>query len=364
MKYTLPCIEYHVFKRSSRRRTEQGWVLSRLEVSIPKLEPEDAPVVMKFSDRHRQSWDVRHYDGNFYVPSGYDGLADSVRVTADDLAEGKPEKARGLAMLLRPLMRAYGSSFCHEECVDIFEIWHNIPLENGELQGNLIIDVDKVPTLQISGPPSRFVPRVRETYETAIIVNNEVYRRCGEPRFVLFFENEYDPDRVVAQVDIELEPQVSSGFSGVRNDIYPREAWERPSLRLDRYDDLPDLIELYAPADIPLVLDLPSAPEIIVDPLVVYDDEFDMLHRTASAILSEGHRELLWMGTEVIHRWAHLKDAISAAHDDPNEINIEALSASLAAYGAVITDEERMKIIANCNTRFDMRPVQRNRTIR
>lgn len=360
MECNLPCIEYRSYKRSGRRRLETGWVLSRMQVSLQEVEAIDAPLAVRFTDRHQQTWDVRHFDGHFYVQTGYDGLAEAVRVTPDDLVQGNPVKARGLAMLLRSLMRATGSSLDYPECVALFETWQDIPLENGELRGNRIVDVDQVPTLQISGPSSKFEPRVKEAYERAIIIGNEVFRRCEEPRFVLSFEEEDDPERLIVQVDVELEPQLTATFSGVRGDIYPQEAWERPALRIDRHDDLGDLIELYASKHTDLRLELPSAPEIIIDPLLVYNDEADMLQRIAAGVLSDGHGELMWVDTEVVHRWAHLKETISAAHADASEQNMETLNASMKAYGKVVDDEARTEIIDKATARFDMRPVIRS----
>ncbi|TLX16539.1 hypothetical protein [Rhizobium sp. MHM7A] len=331
-----------------------------MQVSIQEVEAIDAPVAVRFTDRHQQTWDVRYFDGRFFIPTGYDGLAEAVRVTPDDLVTGNPAKARGLAMLLRSLMRASGSSLDYPDCVALFNSWQDIPLENGELGGNQIVDVDQVPTLQISGPTSRFEPRVKEAYETAIIVGNEVYRHCEEPRFVLSFEDEYDPERLIVRVDVEVEPQLPATFSGVRGDVYPHEAWERPALRIDRHDDLGDLIEVYARKHADLRLELPSVPEIIIDPLLVYNDEADMLQRTAAGLMSDGHCELMWVDTEVIHRWAHLKESISAAHDDPSEENLEALNASMKAYRNVLGDEARTEIIEKATARFDIRPVMRS----
>jgi hypothetical protein len=360
MECILPCIEYRSYKRSSRRRLETGWVLSRIQVSIQEVEAIDAPVAVKFTDRHRQTWDVRNLGGYFYVSAGYDGLAEAAHVTTDDLVSGDPAKARGFAMLLRSLMRTSGSNLDYPDCVALFEAWQDIPLENGELRGNQIVDVDQVPTLQISGPSSKFEPRVKEAYEKAIIVGHEVYRRCEEPRFVLSFEEEYDPERLIVQVDVEIEPQVPAAFSGVRGDIYPHEAWERPALRIDRYDDLGDLIEVYARKHANLTLQFPSAPEIIIDPLLLYNDEADMLQRTAAGLMSDGHCELMWVDTDVIHRWAHLKESISVVHGDPSEQNMEALNASMKAYGNVVGDETRREIIEKATSRFDIRPVIRS----
>jgi len=360
MECILPCIEYRSYRHSNRRRLETGWVLSRLRVSIRDVESTDAPVVVRFTDRHQQTWDVRHFDGHFYVPSGYDGLAEAVRVTSEDLAQGNPIKARGLAMLLRCLIRASGSNLDYPDCVALFETWHDIPLEGGELRGNNIVDVDKVPTLQVSGHGLRFEPRVKAAYEGALIVGNEVYRRCEEPRFVLSFEEVYDPRRLRVLVDVEVESPVAAEFSGVRADVYPHEAWERPALRIDRHDDLSDLIEVYTRKEVELQLDLPSAPEIVIDPLLVYNDEADMLQRTAAGLLSGGHCELMWVDTDTIHRWAHLKEWISAAQSDPSEENMEALNASLKAYGNSLTDETRTDIIEKATARFDIRPIIRS----
>jgi hypothetical protein len=328
-------------------------------VSIKEVEPADAPVVVRFADRHQQTWDVRHCDGHFYVPVGYDGLAEAVRVTSEDMAQVNAGKARGLAMLLRSLMRVTGSSLDYQECVALFETWRDIPLENGELRGNQIVDKDRVPTLQISGPDLTFEQPVKRAYETAVIIGDEVYRRCEEPRFVLSLEEDYDPERLTVLVDVELEAQIPSEFSGVRGDIYPHEAWERPALRIDRYDDLRDLIEVYAPKRIDQQLDVPPAPEIIIDPVIVYGDEADMLQRTAAGVLSEGHNELMWANKDTIHGWAHLKEMIDFAHSDPSDENLEALNASLKTYGKTLTDEVRIGIIEKATARFDIRPIIR-----
>jgi hypothetical protein len=242
----------------------------------------------------------------------------------------------------------------------MFEKWQNFPAEGGEFSGSEAVDIDLMQSLQIDGPPSRFEPRLKEVYESAIIIGDEVYRRCQEPRFVIGFEEEYEPERLVVQVDVELEPQERQSFSGIRGDIYPHDAWERPTLRIDRFDDLQDLIELYTNGRKDVELQLPSAPEIIIDPLIVYNDEADMMHRTASEMLSEGHSELIWVDTDIIHKWAHLKDAISDAHDSPTESNLERLSGSMKDYGTRIDDENRRRIIENSVTRFEMRPVLRN----
>ncbi len=336
---------------------EFGWVLSRVAVTIPEVDAVDAPIAVRFHDRHGQAWDVRHHGSHFYIPTGYDGLADAVRVKSDDLASGNQLKARGLAMLLRSLMGVRGSNFVYEDCVALFENWHGIPVEEGELRGNRIVDVDKVPTLQISGPGSRFEERFRSAYESAIIIEEEVYRRCDEPHFVLSFEEEYDPDRLIVQIDVNVEPYVQGQLWGVRAETYPHEAWERPTLRIDRHDDLEDIIELYTRGRTDVEFVLLAAPQINIDPILVYEDEVDMLQRTSTGVLTEGHGELLWVNTNTIHRWSHLKDAITAAHENPSAHEMEELNASLRAYGELLEDEPRKAIIEKSTERFDMRPI-------
>jgi hypothetical protein len=255
-------------------------------------------------------------------------------------------------------MRASGSNFEYQDCVNLFETWQDVPLENGALGGNQIVDLDKVPTIQISGPVSKFEERVKAAYEAAIIVGDEVYRRCDEPRFVLHFEDEYDPDHMVVGVNVEVEPQLHGAFSGVRGEVYPHEAWERPALRIDRHGDLEDLIKVYTRKHSDVRVILPSAPEIIVDPVLDYDDEADMLQRTAAGLMSDGHCELMWVATETINRWAHLKDAIRDAHENMSDPNMEALNDALRVYGEVLEDEARTGIIENTTARFDMRPVK------
>ena len=359
MLVNLPCIAYRSYNRSSRRKLEFGWVLSRLQVVIHEVAVGDAPLALRFWDHHGQGWDVRHHAGHFYVQTGYDGLPDARPVTSNDLAAGNPEKARGMAMMLRSLMGARGSNFGYEECVALFENWHDIPVEQGELRGHGIVDVDKVPNLQVSGSVSGFEDRVRSAYESAIIVEGEVFRRCEEPHFVLSFEEEYDPDRLIVRVNVFVEPYVQGQLSGVRAEAYPHEAWERPTLRIDRHDDLEDLIDLYTRPRSDVVAMIPEAPKVIIDPLFLYSDEVDMLQRTATGVLSEGHSELLWVSTDRIHQWARLKDAISAVQGTFEHHAMEELNASLKAYGDTLDDEVRIAIIKNASERFDMRPVRK-----
>jgi hypothetical protein len=83
-----------------------------------------------------------------------------------------------------------------------------------------------------------------------------------------------------------------------------------------------------------------------------------MLQRTAAGLMSDGHCELMWVATETINRWAHLKDAIRDAHENMLEPNMEALNDALRVYGEVLEDEARTGIIDNTTARFDMRPVK------
>lgn len=363
MRVQLPSICYGSFTRKRKSKFETGFIMDLVEVELPVIEPDDAPIVLTFADLFGQSWDVRHDGKRFLIAAGFDDSEDSDQagpLSVDDLTKPGMKNPFAMATMLRPLLQSSRNSLSFDDFEELFAkgVFRNEGPGHTDKLDRPFVGVDHIATVH-SAMPS--IAEARENaklaYQTNCIIGETVWRACDEPRLIITRDyvggNEYE-----VKVAVEVDARHYKEKYGVRLDGFYDEPWVAHSYRISRFDELEDLANDTGWIENRVALVAPSAPQILLDHLLTYDDDADMLRQSVHCIVSHGHGDLMTVSKDVILAWADLKESVEQTDNGEYIHSLNSVETALRNYGSLIEEEYMREIIDQVFNRQEKRPFQ------
>jgi len=345
-------VEGH-FQRGRRTAHEEGYVTYLVDVNIPELDDDAAPVVAEIK-QFGATIPVRKYADQFYVPLIEQSTEGQVVLEFDHLKRANwPDYSGALVQMLRSALNDGGASdmsapygyWAHQNMFTSLKGsdggGHAVYVPEADVRWSTVTEEDRVARERTA----------ISAYQSCRIIDGILYRPCAEPRYVAKMRWGY------VQIDICFDEIEHGKALGLKKEEEYGPPMELASFRLDRYDDLGDYLdaratknfERYVIGGLDVTLNDLSA--------FTYDDEANDLIRSAIWIIEEDHQFLMKASDDAILAWAELKRKV--AHlIEPAEADLgDDLAQALRDYHPFALSEDSMAAIVDATHRFDMRPV-------
>lgn len=355
MKISLPYIALCQYKETARKMPVPGNVIFQVECDIDVVERMDAPVVVQIAATSKHpAVDVRHYEGEYYVPAHYDEHMDNLEPATLSSLENYSSHGERLAFvsMLRSIITEshgdYGFNAYQQMFMKLNDADQVLP---GWRQ---TISVDKIfGVVSDTASQIEIMEKTRAAYESNIIIDGVFWRRCEEPRYIAMISNF---GTVACSVRVSVEPLTLEPTF----DLRPINAFgnEQRTLifRLDRFDDLEDAIKQYQPYGMELAYDF-TLPEIRDSSVLSFNDEAFSLQRNAAAALERGWENLKAETDAGAFAWADLRKAFTVSVGNPDDDNLDALAEKMQTMASTTNDNDVKQTLKNSLKRWEMRPL-------
>lgn len=357
MEFTLPCIVHGSFNR--RRNAEEGYIIDLLEVDIPEVDEDDAPVVVSLERANSKALEVRIIGDTFYAPLVEDTNSARLLLGLDDLEKRNwADNSSGLSQMLRALIVEPDGQRSQTTLYGDWAYRGMFMNPGGCSEGAgfpAYVKAQDVRQTEIDDDYRREKQTAaRKAYQSCRIIDGMPYRPCDEPRYSVWFSDEGD-----VQVNVELDQIEHNRSYGPDK----RHDYETPltltSFRLDRYEDMVDYIQARR-GDQPIGTRRGFAVEVYDESCLCHDDEAEHLIRAALAVIEEEFKGLLSAPSQTVSAWLALRDEVKALIDDCSLSLVDQLHKALETYQPFVVSGTSSDLIATSNARAMMRPIATN----
>jgi hypothetical protein len=353
MLFSLPYIVHGHFQRGRRTEHEEGYITYLVDVDIPDMDEEAAPIVAEIK-QFGAKIPVRKLDNQFFVPL-IDFVTGSQEVLGcDHLKRANwPDYAGALVQMLRPLLNDEGS-------VDMtaqYGYWafqNMFTTLNGSDGGGHAAYAPEtgVRWSTVTEEERNTMRRAAvRAYQSCRIIDGVPYRPCTEPRYLARFR------MGEVQVNIGFDEIQHGKAVGLKKEEEYEPPMELASFRLDRHADLMDYIDSRVAKDLERIVIGDLDVDIHDFNALAYDDEANDLVRSASWIIADNYQHLLSATDEAILAWAQLKKNIGRLQRSGGDDLGEGLAQALRDYSSFAMSKDSRAAIVDATDRFDMRPV-------